>query len=183
MWLIRVGLASGPGCCVLCLNSSSKWVSTQCQGDVNNKCTRGRIKTHPTHPTVIFTVKMFWIDVCQPQPGMSARQWLLHCLLTYMSACLSLFPTSILPPCLSVSVCLWRLAFIQVLLISATSSTDCREISFSETSGTCLKATHTHTANIHVMIVYTVSERAPGHHCALCKSLFRTDSRRAATIK
>lgn len=180
MWLIRVGLASGPGCCVPCLNSSSKWVSTQCQGDVNNKCTRGRIKTHPTHPTVIFTVKMFWIDVCQPQPGMSARQWLLHCLLTYMSACLSLFSTSILPPCLSVSVGLWRLAFIQVLLISATSST---EEKFIFRDKWHLSQGHTHTANIYVMIVHTVSERAPGHHCALCKSLFRTDSRRAATIK
>ena len=129
--------------------------------------------------TVIFTVKMFSIDVYHPSVGMSTCQRMFDCLLTYMSACLSVpVSTSILPPvslslCLPVSsfpfcslpVCLWRLAFIQVLLISATSYRLERN-PFSEMSAACLKATH--TANIYVMIVDSAHRETESSLPSLC---------------
>lgn len=188
MWLIRAGLASGARRSVraasfLPIQESPR--SYECLRDVNNKCIRGRIKTalyvlsscrNFLTPAVIFAVKMFWIDVYHPPLGMSACHWLFDCLLTCMSACLSV-STSILPPVsFSLSACLFSLSLPSCLSVKARTHSGpfniCHITSAGEKSifrDECrLSQGHTHTANIYVMIADSAHRELQNSLPSLC---------------
>lgn len=183
MWLIRVGLASGPNCCCALphffqYKSLHRATSTR---TMLTSASEGE-STHPLYALSSFgnfshcdcdihcqNVLDWCLSTTTRHVYLSVTVWLSvnsHVCLSVPVSTFVLPPVSfsvsarLLFPFCCLPVCLWRLAFIQVLLISATSYRLERN-PFSEMSAVCLKATH--TANIYVMIADSAhTETEPG---------------------